>query len=396
MNAATPLVSVIIPTFNRRELVQKTIESVLSQTYPACEVIVIDDGSTDGTERALATRFGSQIRYSWQENRGESVARNAGIIVARGEYIALLDSDDLWLPNKLSKQVQLIESLPHICMVGCQAWLMDSHGKRIEVDPIGAELQRADYSLESLLWSNEVGGGSIGLIRRSALEQIGGFDPDIRFGEDWDLWLRLRARWDFAFVPEPLACIRRHINTQCHLPRSETIEHVLGDHLHLLDKAFTALSPENSLTDLRNRSFARQYAEAAFASYAWGRYAQGREWLAEAIALDPAQWQNLDMLVQTLVNYGAAVAEIEGGYRIDRIESYTHGVQTHWPLPCPTDARLIKQAKAQLYAEGGYRGYLAKDWRTARRFMWRALRTDGSLWRDRGLLRRFSYALTHG
>lgn len=395
MNAASLFVSVIIPTFNRRELVQQAVESALVQTYPACEVIVVDDGSIDGTGQALSARFGSRIRYLWQENRGESVARNIGIAAAQGEYIALLDSDDVWLPEKLSRQVSLIKTVPHACMIGCQAWLIDTHGKQIGVNPVGAGLQPTDYSLESLLLSNKVGGGSIGLIRRAAVEQVGGFDPDIRFGEDWDLWLRLRARWDFAFVPEPLACIRRHVNTQCHVPRPENIERVLRDHLRLLGKAFVALPPGSALADLRDRSFARQYAEAAFASYAWERYAQGKEWLTQAIELDPIRWQDPDVLLQMAVDYGAAVAEIEGGYQIDRIKRYSHDILTYWPLSNSACVQLRQQLQARLYAEGGYRAYLARDWSAARQFMWHALRTDSSLRHDRGLLRRFFYALMH-
>lgn len=395
MSETTPLVSVVIPTFNRRDLVQQTIESVLAQTYPAYEIIVVDDGSTDETEHALATRFGERIRYIWHENRGESVARNLGIAAARGEYLAFLDSDDLWLPEKLSRQMLVMVASPTVVLMGCQAWFIDSLGRKIDVAPFGTNLQPADYSLKSLLLNNTiVGGGSIGLVRRPALEAVGGFDPEIRFGEDWDLWLRLRARWDFAFIPEPLVYIRRHVNTQCHLPRPENIERTLGDHLLLLGKAFAALPSGSDLAYLRSRSFARQYAEAAFAGYAWTHYAQAKEWLAEAIELDPEHWQNPKVWLQMLINYGTAIAEIEGGFQAERIESYLHGVLSHWPLPCPPSRRLWRQAKARLCAEGGYRAYLAGDWRTARDFMGRALRTDASLWQDRGLLRRFLYAAT--
>lgn len=100
-----PRVSVIIPTYNRREYVQEAIDSALAQTFTDYEIIVIDDGSTDGTSEALQARYGNRIHYEWQENQGESVARNRGIELARGEYIAFLDSDDLWHPEKLAKQI---------------------------------------------------------------------------------------------------------------------------------------------------------------------------------------------------------------------------------------------------------------------------------------------------
>ena len=126
-----PTVSVIIPTYNRRTYVQEAIDSVLAQTYPDYEIIVIDDGSTDGTDQVLHARYGDRIRYVWQENQGESAARNRGIALARGEYIALLDSDDLWLPDKLAKQIPFLDSHPGAVLALPQVWQINANGERL-------------------------------------------------------------------------------------------------------------------------------------------------------------------------------------------------------------------------------------------------------------------------
>ena len=110
-SGTAPRVSVIIPTYNRAALVCKAIDSVLEQTFSDYEILVIDDGSTDGTESAVAG-YGQRVRYFWQENRGMSAARNRGIDLARGEYLALLDSDDLWMPFKLELMVAVLDRFP--------------------------------------------------------------------------------------------------------------------------------------------------------------------------------------------------------------------------------------------------------------------------------------------
>ena len=130
-----PLISVVIPTFNRKQQVQAAVQSVLAQTYPEFEVIVVDDGSTDGTSQALETlisqegRNGSRVRYFFRPNQGQSTARNKGIEKARGELVAFLDSDDIWLPEKLEWQVRALEQFQDKCCACItDARLVDSLG----------------------------------------------------------------------------------------------------------------------------------------------------------------------------------------------------------------------------------------------------------------------------
>ncbi|HEY5957340.1 MAG TPA: glycosyltransferase family A protein, partial [Polyangiaceae bacterium] len=124
-----PKVTAVIPTYNRREYVQEAIDSIIAQTFRDYEIIVVDDGSTDGTREALPARYGERIRYLWQTNQGESAARNHALSLAMGQYIAFLDSDDLWLPDKLTKQVALLEQRQDIGAAFCQAWIINEHGQ---------------------------------------------------------------------------------------------------------------------------------------------------------------------------------------------------------------------------------------------------------------------------
>ena len=132
-----PKVSVVIPTYNRQRLVQDTIDSVLRQTFGDLELIVIDDGSTDDTRRVLQDRYGTRIRYVYQENQGESAARNHGIALAGGEYVAFVDSDDLWHPQKLERQVEVFEADPGIGLGSTQAYWINYQGLRLRKTPDG-------------------------------------------------------------------------------------------------------------------------------------------------------------------------------------------------------------------------------------------------------------------
>ena len=123
-----PRVSVIIPTYNRLDYVQEAIDSVLAQTYTDYELIVVDDGSTDGTGDTLKARYGDRIRYLWQENQGWPAARNHGVSIAQGEYIAQLDSDDLWLPEKLVRQVPVLDACPEAVLVFSHVMQIDAEG----------------------------------------------------------------------------------------------------------------------------------------------------------------------------------------------------------------------------------------------------------------------------
>lgn len=198
-----PVVSVVIPTFNRWPMVGEAVASVLAQTYGDLELIVVDDGSTDDTGRELA-KFGDRLRYFATENRGAAAARNFGVRQARGRYVAFLDSDDLWRPSKLQAQVSYMEEHPEIKV--CQTeeiWIRNGvrvNPKAVHRKPSGNIFLR---SLELCLVSP-----SAVLLTRELFKELGGFDESFPVCEDYDLWLRLAAKYPVPLIAEPLVIKR--------------------------------------------------------------------------------------------------------------------------------------------------------------------------------------------
>jgi glycosyltransferase involved in cell wall biosynthesis len=192
-------VSVVIPTFNRAGLVARALESVLAQTRPAEEVIVVDDGSSDGTLELVADRF-PVVRLVAQENRGVSAARNRGIAMATGDWIALLDSDDEWRPEKLARQLAALAEQPEyrICHTD-EIWIRN--GRRVQ--PKNKHAKRGGRMFRHCLALCAISPSSV-LIHRPLFEQVGGFDEDLPACEDYDLWLRICCRLRVLLVGEPL------------------------------------------------------------------------------------------------------------------------------------------------------------------------------------------------
>lgn len=204
MAASDPLVSVVLPTYNRRQSVGKAIQSVLQQTYATLELIVVDDGSTDGTEQLVRQLSDTRISYLRHENnRGGSAARNTGLAAARGQLIAFQDSDDEWLPHKLERQVALLREAGETTgVVYCtyRRSFPDGSSESHPADPASAprgEIHRA------LLWANFIGTPTI-VARRSCYESVGGFDEALPRFQDWDWMIRVSRDWQVGFVEEPL------------------------------------------------------------------------------------------------------------------------------------------------------------------------------------------------
>jgi glycosyltransferase involved in cell wall biosynthesis len=202
-----PDVSVIIPTYNRRAMVREAIDSVLAQTAAGFELIVVDDGSSDGTGEDLA-RVGAEradtVRIERTANRGPAAARNRGVAMARALLVAFLDSDDTWLPKKLARHLEFMRENP-----GCaisqtdETWIRN--GRR--VNPGLRHRKRAgDFFVESLRTC--LISPSAVLMRKELFDSIGGFDEDVRAAEDYDLWLRIQVEHEIGLLDEPLVTRR--------------------------------------------------------------------------------------------------------------------------------------------------------------------------------------------
>ena len=202
-----PLVSVVIPAFEARPWVEDTIDSVLAQTHPRVEIIVVDDGSTDGTGTFVRERYGADVACIRQENAGLAAARNAGLEVASGRYVQFLDADDLLLPQKIARHVEILEENPGADVVYCDFEYVNADGSHAahELRPFF----RAGRILRPLLRRNFIVAHAP-LSRLSALREVGGFDEHLRACEDYDLWLRLAADGrTFLFDDEVRVLYRR-------------------------------------------------------------------------------------------------------------------------------------------------------------------------------------------
>jgi glycosyltransferase involved in cell wall biosynthesis len=251
-----PVVSVIIPTYNRAVYLIEAIQSTLAQTYTDFEVIVVDDGSTDGTREAL-THFiaNGTIRYFYQDNRGEAAARNKGIGEARGEYIAFLDSDDLFCPEHLARHVKYLALHPEVGLV---------HSDFSKFDQNGEDLGERDTTWFSgwiyphilLYWSTLIAIDTV-MVPCRVLEEIGGFDKSLRWATDLDMWRRIARRYPFGASREVQAKVRVH-------PGNVSKDRGIAAEAFLiyLNKAF-ADDPDLS-KGFRRRALAKMYAYAAY------------------------------------------------------------------------------------------------------------------------------------
>jgi glycosyltransferase involved in cell wall biosynthesis len=201
-----PLISVVMPTYNRADLVGQAIDSVRHQDFHDWELIVVDDGSTDDTPEILSAYGQSgQIHCIRQENSGQSAARNCGLHHAKGEWVAFLDSDNCWLPHKLSTQVNALKTLPDVDVLYGDIELIDEEGRFVSAQP-----QRQRYS--GVIWRQLLNDNCVNfntsVVRREKIEAVGGFDERLRRGEDYDLWLRLSTIASFHYLPGVVAQYR--------------------------------------------------------------------------------------------------------------------------------------------------------------------------------------------
>lgn len=208
----TKLASIIIPTYNRADIIAETVSSVLNQTITDIEVIIVDDGSIDLTETVVQNFTDSRvclIKNTWTGL--PAVARNTGIRIADGKYIAFVDSDDVWYPEKLERQLTALDAEPHVGMCFCGFDLMDHVSGKLTPAVI-PELPPDRVSRAQLVFNGNFIGSLTPVVRREVFELVGLFDEAqaLRFCEDWEMWLRILARYDSIYIPERLAAYRVH------------------------------------------------------------------------------------------------------------------------------------------------------------------------------------------
>jgi glycosyltransferase involved in cell wall biosynthesis len=227
-----PLVSVIIPSYNAGRFMAEALDSVLGQTYRNLEVIVVDDGSTDNTAEIVG-RYAETVQFVRMAHTGmPGLVRNGGIDRARGELIAFIDADDVWMKDKLATQVELLQRRPEVGLVHTNLQVIDESGhymREIFLGCPGSQGLSDDYPESSFtqlmkgdsgIWTSSV------VVRAACLADVGKFDGSLPVAEDWHLWIRVARKFKVAFLAQPLAKHRRHpSNTGLHfVPRDQLPE----------------------------------------------------------------------------------------------------------------------------------------------------------------------------
>lgn len=257
-----PLVSVLIPTYNRPEMLRLTLDSVLNQTFSDFEVIVVDDGTPSGENEGICKAFQKVQYFKIANSGGPSKPRNYGIQKANGKYVAFLDDDDLWLPQKLEKQVEVLENHPEFGLVHTPCFVIDATGNQT-VEIIGkhknSDLKHGDVSLKMIgrftLMTSSV------LIRKDIFNEVGYFNADMpQAGEDTHFWTRCSFYTKFYYFEEPLVYYRKHEGASSKL-KAQYFELPLHLNEALLDVFSKGKISKKEYSKLRNNIIGRQLKE---------------------------------------------------------------------------------------------------------------------------------------
>jgi len=244
-----PTISVIIPAFNAEKTIAETIASVQNQTFSDFEILVINDGSTDNTLEVIQTIKDPRLHALSYENGGLPVARNRGISHSRGDFIAFLDADDLWFPDKLELQLAALQAQPEAGL----AYSWTYYKFESEEDSYADTSNSFEGNVyANLLLKNFLQSGSNPLVRREVIDSIGYFDPQLKSCEDWDFYLRVAAKWSFALVKKVQIIYRQSATTMT--ANLSTMEKYA---LIVIDRAFETAPPE--LQYLKKQSLAWMY-----------------------------------------------------------------------------------------------------------------------------------------
>ena len=264
------LVSVIVPVYNREHLVSEAVDSILSQTYKNLEIILINDGSKDASLNVLREyerRFPEKVRVLDQQNQGQTIARNNGIKIAQGEYIAFLDSDDLWVEKKLERQIPLFE--PGVGLVYSGTEIINEDGQTIRVEPADGNLSGNIYP--QLLMKNRMTGGTV-VVTAEVLDRVGVFSTDFKAAENWDLWLRICKVSQARVVAEPLTKYRVHSDNM-----SGDTQLMLNAKLKIMEKHCDLASKDTVIARYSRLAYADYHYREGLHYFASGEFYRARK-----------------------------------------------------------------------------------------------------------------------
>lgn len=270
-------VSVVIPAYNAMAYLPDAVQSVLMQTFTDFEVLIVNDGSSDNLVQWAKSITDKRVQLISQARQGVSVARNTGISKARGEYIAFLDADDLWQPTKLAKQVEFLDSHSLVGLVSTWVTLIDEQGKFLSAAKL---CFKPNNIWQQMLEQCLISCGSVPMVRRSCFETVGLFEPSLQFGEDWEMWTRIAARYDFGLLEECLVSYRQHSKNA-----SRRAQEMTPDFHKLIEKMF--VSVPKTLSYLKKQAYGRSSLYIGWKSLENKDYQGARYHCQQAVAYYP-------------------------------------------------------------------------------------------------------------
>ena len=277
--AANPEISVVMPAYNASRTVGAAVDSVLAQTFTDFELIVVDDGSQDDTADVVGARDDPRVTCVRTTNGGVSTARNRGVERARGSFIAFLDSDDAWLPEKLERQRAAMSAMPQVGLCFAETQFVDDDLRPTALQPA---VHRSDWTVALLLEGNIVAGSaSSAMARASVVAESGGFDPSLSLCADWDMWLRMSVRTSVHVVDEPLVLYRSLPGTM-----SGDMAVLERETFALLDK-FYASPAAGPYERVRRRAYANRWMVCGGSYLDDGRPRDGLRCIVRGLRTDP-------------------------------------------------------------------------------------------------------------
>jgi glycosyltransferase involved in cell wall biosynthesis len=269
-----PLVSVVIPAYNAARTLKETVRSVFEQTVQNFEIVIVDDGSKDDTIAVAESIQDARVRVIAQPNGGASVARNTGLKAARGEFVALLDADDLWMPHKLERQLAVLNGEKDVNAVQTGAYYVNDALEVLSVRPC---FESKNALLETLRFQNMPGVMSSLLIRREAFKKIGYFNTDLLMIEDWEMMIRVARFGNLKSLPEPLFLYRFHVGNR---------SVYMGDHIaagyKILDDFFKDETLPPDIKKNKNLAYSALNLMLCGGAFNVGRFGEAFKWGTKA------------------------------------------------------------------------------------------------------------------
>lgn len=361
-----PRVSVIIPTYNAGQTICQAIDSVLRQTYTDYEIVVVDDGSTDDTKARLE-RYGNAIRYIYQENKERSAARNNGIRHARGEYIAFLDADDFWTPEKLAKQVTFLNQHQELGVVFSWARAVGPSGNTLRTMGTQFPLEGAEgMDMFPYLVMGTSPPALTVIARRACIEEAGMFDEQVSQIEDWDLWLRIALRWHFGFVSEVLAYYRLSAEFKPAKLAAHKVQQTRPYIIHKVFQIARTIPDRKANLELEEKALSRAYWKLALIDYAVGYIDQAQANAAKTYELDPAFFtKELADLIYSIVDFSLNLRATWTSPA--EAKAFLDDFFTNLPHTIPSLAHIERSVRRMVAGGHGFRAWQQGESSLARR-----------------------------